>query len=126
MCFNPKQMDLETQNCAAGCSNSSLTDTVKIIYVCPNRHIMHAECVNKLYETADSPTCPICRDDSLSILKDMIIKNPVVKSDDASNIDESDDSDDSDDFVDDDSKTHVLGTVIENSGGIINYYINTV
>lgn len=80
--------------CAAGCKTPLVSAyTSKIIYVCPSKHAMHAECVHKMYESNDNPVCPICRDDTMSLLKDMIIKNPHVK--DSSSSEDSDSDSDS-------------------------------
>jgi len=68
------------EKCAADC-REELSKTIKVIVVCPLLHKMHAECVNKMFEHMENPTCPICRDDTLSLLKDMILKNPEPKSD---------------------------------------------
>jgi len=101
-------MATESEECCAARCGTSLSDTAKIINVCPSRHVMHAECVLKMYESNDNPACPICRDDTLSLLKDMIIKNPHVESsesdfevflpDNSDNSDNSDSSDSSDDM----------------------------
>jgi len=83
----------EIETCAAQCE-TPLDETVKIIAVCPAGHRMHAECVYKMYETTAEPACPICRDDTLNLLKDMIIKadkNPKIdnSSDEEINSDDS-------------------------------------
>jgi len=57
-------------------------------------HYAHLQCINRLYETNDNPTCPACRDTYLSTIKDMCVKNADVRPDDSD--DEDDDSFDDD------------------------------
>ena len=86
----------EEETCAAQCQ-TPLKETVKVIAVCPSGHKMHAECVYCMYETTSEPACPICRDSTLSLLKDMIIKaDRNSKIDDSSDDSLSLDGDDSD------------------------------
>jgi hypothetical protein len=81
----------EELSCVAKCGSPlNLDHTVKIITVCPNGHKMHAECVSKTFEYSDDPTCPVCRDDTLSILRQMIINNPEGR---GTHADDSDDED---------------------------------
>ena len=79
--------------CAANCGDDLDGEfCAKIISVCPSGHLMHSQCVLRMYETVDNPCCPMCRDDTLSLLKDMIVKNPHITSSD----DDDDDDDDGD------------------------------
>ena len=76
--------------CVANCGDELVGPScAKIIAVCPSLHLMHSQCVNRMYESNDNPCCPICRDDTLSLLKDMIIKNPLVPDDDDDDDDDS-------------------------------------
>lgn len=67
-----------TSNCAVllcGVENVAM-------YPCCTTHRLHLECLNRLFETNDEPTCPICRDPFLKIVKDICIKNPCVVDED--------------------------------------------
>lgn len=65
--------------CAANCWTSELQETPRFITVCLNGHKMHAECIRKLFILNTNPNCPLCRDDTLTVLRDIILKNPFVK-----------------------------------------------
>ena len=63
--------------CAVNCE---LEDETSPLYPCCNDHRIHLCCLNKLFETTDEPSCPVCRDPFLKIVKDLCIKNPHVDS----------------------------------------------
>lgn len=65
----------EQRVCAVMCGNPT-TDTCKFFPICPNGHFVHAECFQRMLESNENPCCPLCRDDTMSLLKDMIVKQP--------------------------------------------------
>jgi hypothetical protein len=64
------------EQCAAMCGKTDCTDTAKFLPICVNGHRMHAECVQKMLEANENPVCPLCRDDTMSLLRDLIVKQP--------------------------------------------------
>ena len=111
------------ENCAAECG-TSLEETLKIITVCPNDHKMHAECVNRMYAASDNPACPQCRDDTLSLLKDMIVKHPVVEFSDDDDFENINNNENNDSDSDGDDYSSTYQSFIDNTAGHItnNYY----
>ncbi len=50
----------------------------KLIPICKS-HLLHVGCLKKLLQKEKLPKCPVCRDDYVSFLKDLIVDNPPEK-----------------------------------------------
>lgn len=86
-----------TPTCAVNCGREGEND---VLYPCCNQHRIHLGCLSRLFETTDEPSCPICRDPFLKIVKDLCVNYPFVDSDDDDeeyNPETDDDDDDDDD-----------------------------
>lgn len=110
--------------CAAMCGNAA-SDTAKFFPICPNGHSVHAECFQKMLESNENPCCPLCRDDTMSLLKDMIVKQPHMNhnGDDDNGLDGAIlmmDSDDDSDFAEASQQNGMRPAVLNFTGTIQN------
>lgn len=59
-------------------TQSHTGDDCKLVPICKS-HLIHIGCLKQLLTKDKAPKCPICRDDYLSQLKDLITENPTEK-----------------------------------------------
>ncbi len=111
--------------CAAGCA--LVQEKEIFISVCPSSHMMHFECVEKMFRAFDKPSCPICRDNSLTLIKEMVLrKYPESESESDSNYENDIRLENEDDFIDDsDSESNaraIQGRTRFNHTGTVNIH----
>lgn len=82
------------KTCAVGCESGD----EGILYPCcgSGDHFVHLQCLNRLFETADEPLCPLCRDPFLNIVKDLCVKNIHVEMSDEDEDEEEEDEEEDD------------------------------
>jgi len=61
------------RTCAVDGCGTKDAETAKWIPVCENGHWMHQECVHKWFECKSIPTCPLCCDDTLGRIRDIVL-----------------------------------------------------
>jgi len=62
-----------SRTCAVVDCGQKDSDTKKWILVCANAHWMHQECLEKWFESKVVPTCPLCNDDTMGRIRDIVI-----------------------------------------------------
>jgi len=61
------------RRCAVDACGTRDDETIKWIPVCENGHWMHQECLHKWFECKSMPTCPLCCDDMLGRIRDIVL-----------------------------------------------------
>lgn len=77
-----------------------------LICVCSNSHFMHLDCIKNWMKASKWPSCPICKDNSLSKLKQIFVDELYERLEVTGHRSDSDSDDDTDDDDDDDDNNN--------------------
>lgn len=63
-------------SCAVTMCEFEDNENERLLPVCSKGHHMHKGCLKNFFRTTEDPRCPVCRDDTLCMYKELVIDNP--------------------------------------------------